>query len=418
MEKIKNAITFVTFIVLWMLLIMLNVFVFGTKGSLAVYGIVLMVYLSVKMGLSFLYRPYKGQAGQYHVAAIIPSYNEDGQSLLETLKSVEAQNYPIREIYVIDDGSADISGISKIEDYVNSNNKADKIIVKRLEQNVGKRHAQSWAFERSKADVFLTVDSDTYIYPNALEELLKTFNDNRVYAATGHLNARNRDINLLTRLTDIRYDNAFGVERAAQSVTGNILVCSGPLSIYRRQVVVPNIKRYTSQTFLGVPVSIGDDRCLTNYATDLGKTVYQSTARCDTDVPHQFKTYLKQQNRWNKSFFRESLISVKKLLSSPLVAVWTTVEVSMFIMLIYSICNLVIGEVQAFSWQKLLAFLLIIFIVALCRNVHYMVKHPLAFLLSPFYGLLHLFVLQPLKLYSLLTIRNADWGTRKKESLT
>lgn len=65
MEKIKNAITFVTFIVLWTLLIMLNVFVFGTKGSLAVYGIVLMVYLSVKMGLSFLYRPYKGQAGQY-----------------------------------------------------------------------------------------------------------------------------------------------------------------------------------------------------------------------------------------------------------------------------------------------------------------------------------------------------------------
>ncbi|KHD44658.1 glycosyltransferase [Streptococcus hongkongensis] len=418
MEKLKNGITFVTFIVLWLLLVTLNVFVFGTKGSLAVYGIVLMIYLSVKMGLSFWYCPYKGQAGNYHVAAIIPSYNEDGESLLETLKSVEAQNYPIREIFVIDDGSADQSGINLIENYVKENNKADQIIVKRLPENVGKRHAQAWAFERSKADVFLTVDSDSYIYPNALEELLKTFNDEQVYAATGHLNARNRDVNLLTRLTDIRYDNAFGVERSAQSVTGNILVCSGPLSIYRRQVVIPNIERYTNQTFLGVPVSIGDDRCLTNYATDLGKTVYQSTAKCDTDVPHEFKTYLKQQNRWNKSFFRKSLISAKKLLSCPLVAVWTLVEVSMFMMLVYSVCNLFIGEVQSFSWLKLLAFLVIIFIVALCRNVHYMIKHPLAFLLSPFYGFLHLFVLQPLKLYSLLTIRNADWGTRKKESLT
>lgn len=69
-------------------------------------------------------------------------------------------------------------------------------------------------FSRSDADVFLTVDSDSYIYPDALEELLKSFNDKDVYAATGHLNARNRDVNLLTILTDIRYDNAFGVERA------------------------------------------------------------------------------------------------------------------------------------------------------------------------------------------------------------
>nr|CAB46918.2 hyaluronan synthase [Streptococcus uberis] len=416
MEKLKNLITFMTFIFLWLIIIGLNVFVFGTKGSLTVYGIILLTYLSIKMGLSFFYRPYKGSVGQYKVAAIIPSYNEDGVGLLETLKSVQKQTYPIAEIFVIDDGSVDKTGIKLVEDYVKLNGFGDQVIVHQMPENVGKRHAQAWAFERSDADVFLTVDSDTYIYPDALEELLKTFNDPEVYAATGHLNARNRQTNLLTRLTDIRYDNAFGVERAAQSVTGNILVCSGPLSIYRRSVGIPNLERYTSQTFLGVPVSIGDDRCLTNYATDLGKTVYQSTARCDTDVPDKFKVFIKQQNRWNKSFFRESIISVKKLLATPSVAVWTITEVSMFIMLVYSIFSLLIGEAQEFNLIKLVAFLVIIFIVALCRNVHYMVKHPFAFLLSPFYGLIHLFVLQPLKIYSLFTIRNATWGTRKKTS--
>ncbi|MGT2934105.1 glycosyltransferase family 2 protein [Streptococcus catagoni] len=417
MEKIRNLVTFVTFIILWLLIVLLNVFVFGTKGSLAVYGIILIIYLSVKMGLSFFYRPYKGKVGNYKVAAIVPSYNEDGYGLLDTLKSILVQTYPIDEIFIIDDGSADQTGIKLIEDYVNENKLSDKVIVHRLPENVGKRHAQAWAFERSDADVFLTVDSDTYIYPDALEELLKAFNDKNVYAATGHLNARNREINLLTRLTDIRYDNAFGVERAAQSVTGNILVCSGPLSIYRREVIVPNIERYTSQTFLGIPVSIGDDRCLTNYATDLGRTVYQSTARCDTDVPDKFKVYLKQQNRWNKSFFRESIISFKKLMTTPSVAIWTVTEVAMFFMLIGSIIRFVLGEAQEFNLLKVAAFLIIIFLVALCRNVHYMVKHPLAFLLSPFYGALHLFVLQPLKLYSLFTIRNAEWGTRKKETL-
>ncbi|MGT2808285.1 glycosyltransferase [Streptococcus iniae] len=415
MEKLKNLITFTTFIILWVLMIFLNTYVFGSKGSLTPYGILLLIYLTLKMSLSFFYRPYKGKVGNYKVAAIIPSYNEDGESLLETLKSVQSQTYPIAEIFVVDDGSADKTGIKMIEDYIANNPDATNVIAHRLPENVGKRHAQAWAFSRSDADVFLTVDSDSYIYPDALEELLKSFNDKDVYAATGHLNARNRDVNLLTILTDIRYDNAFGVERAAQSVTGNILVCSGPLSVYRREVVVPNIERYTSQTFLGIPVSIGDDRCLTNYATDLGKTVYQSTARCDTDVPFNFKTYLKQQNRWNKSFFRESIISVKKMMQTPLVAVWTVLEVSMFIMLLYSVLDLFVGEAQEFNGLKILAFLTLIFLVALCRNIHYMVKHPLAFLLSPIYGILHLFVLQPLRLYSLFTIRNADWGTRKAE---
>lgn len=185
-----------------------------------------------------------------------------------------------------------------IEDYIRAHpQECAHVVAHRLPENVGKRHAQTRAFAQSDADVFITVDSDSYIYPDALEELLKTFNDEEVYAATGHLNARNRDQNLLTRLTDIRYDDAFGVERAAQSVTGTMLVCSGPLSIYRREVVIPDLERYTNQMILGVPVSVGADRCLTNYALDLGKTAYQSTARCDTDVPYQLKTYIRQQNR-------------------------------------------------------------------------------------------------------------------------
>lgn len=306
MPIFKKTLIVLSFIFLISILIYLNMYLFGTS-TVGIYGVILITYLVIKLGLSFLYEPFKGNPHDYKVAAVIPSYNEDAESLLETLKSVLAQTYPLSEIYIVDDGSSNTDAIQLIEEYVNREvDICRNVIVHRSLVNKGKRHAQAWAFERSDADVFLTVDSDTYIYPNALEELLKSFNDETVYAATGHLNARNRQTNLLTRLTDIRYDNAFGVERAAQSLTGNILVCSGPLSIYRREVIIPNLERYKNQTFLGLPVSIGDDRCLTNYAIDLGRTVYQSTARCDTDVPFQLKSYLKQQNRWNKSFFRES----------------------------------------------------------------------------------------------------------------
>lgn len=407
----KHFITFLLFVLLFLSLGWLE-----ADGALGLYGILLLIYLFAKMGLSFIYKPFTGRVKKdYKVDCVIPSYNEDGDGLIQTLESILKQTYPINKIYIVDDGSPDQTGMNKLVAFIEENQeRCTNVIVHRAEQNAGKRHAQGWAFKQSDADVFFTVDSDSYIYPNALEELLKTFNDDNVYAATGHINARNRDVNFLTRLIDIRYDNAFRVERAAQSVTGNILTCSGPLSIYRREVVIPNLERYLNQSFLGVKVNIGDDRCLTNYANKLGKTVYQSTARCDTDVPDNLRVFMKQQIRWNKSFFRETLVALKLGLQRPLVVFWSSLELVLFILLSYAFFNLIFNNFKVFNPNHLLFVILGVVISALARNIHYAVKHPFLFLLSPFYGLLHIFLLQPIRIYALLTIRDVRWGTRQK----
>ncbi|MDO4432680.1 MAG: glycosyltransferase [Aerococcaceae bacterium] len=384
-------------------------------GSLGLYGIVLLIYLFSKMILSFLYRPFIGLAKDYKVAVVIPTYNEDGEGLIDTLISVIHQDYPIAEIFIVDDGSSDTTGFDKVKQFVADNAEmCHHVVLHRLEQNAGKRHAQSWAFERSDADVFMTVDSDSYIYPDALRELLKAFNDKEVYAVTGHINARNRDDNLLSRLIDIRYDNAFRVERAAQSVTGNILVCSGPMSAYRREVIIPNLERYKNQTFLGVKVNIGDDRCLTNYAIALGKTAYQSTAFCRTDVPTEIGVFIRQQIRWNKSFFRETLEALKLSWKKPFVGIWSTLELVLWLLLIFSQVQFLIGNFNHFNLKYVFYAFLAVVLSALLRNVHYAVKHPWLFLLSPLYGVLHIFLLQPIRLYALLTMKDVRWGTRKK----
>lgn len=160
--------------------------------ALGLYGIILMFYLFTKMTLSFIYKPFTGAPKDYKVAAVIPSYNEDGDGLIQTLESILAQTYPIDKIYVVDDGSPDQSCYKKVKAYVQEHPETcSHVIVHTLPQNAGKCHAQGWAFKQSDADVFFTVDSDSYIYPNALEELLKTFSDDTIYAATGHINARN-----------------------------------------------------------------------------------------------------------------------------------------------------------------------------------------------------------------------------------
>ncbi|MDV5977607.1 hypothetical protein KB584_09100 [Streptococcus canis] len=85
---------------------------------------------------------------------------------------------------------------------------------------------------------------------------------------------------------------------------------------------------------------------------------------------------MKQQNRWNKSFFRESVISIKKLRRKPLVALWTILEIAMVILLMVVVGSFFLDQVIYLNRLKLLAFLVIVLIVALCRNVHYMVKYP------------------------------------------
>ncbi len=397
--------------------------------TIGIYGSVMIAYLLGKMLLSFKYKAVELDPPDLKVSVVIPSYNEEPEAVLGTIESILKQDYPIHEIFVIDDGSKDISGYEatlKLKEELKewsketaasiSNGdpsyKLPNLIVHRLPQNQGKRHAQIWAFERGTGDVFVTVDSDCTVFPNAVRELLKPMNNPEVTATTGHVNIRNRTDNILTRLIDMRYDNAFRVERAAHSVTNNVLVCSGPLSAYRRDIILNNLDHYGNQTFLGEKVQLGDDRCLTNYAIREGKTLYQETARCITDAPTSLKTLLKQQSRWNKSFFRESLIALKIGLNKPNVFIWVMLEMFLWIAFGVSLGIAIYVTSVTVGWIMLIYYFAYITISAYARNVFYAYKRPLTFLMAPIYGILFLFLLCPLRFWALLTIRSNSWGTR------
>jgi len=411
-KKRHKAIVGTLFILTILLLLYVNV---KAKGGfdqlLGIYGSIMVSYLLGKMMLSFLYKPKQNNPPNLKVSVVIPSYNEKPEAVLKTVNSILRQDYPIHEIFFIDDGSHDTSGYEAIENLKDSNN-VEHLIVHRLEKNAGKRHAQIWAFERMTGDIVFTVDSDGYVYPDAVRELLKPFIDEEVMAVTGHINARNRDDNWFTKLLDMRYDNAFRVERAAQSVTGNILVCSGPISCYRTFVIKENIDDYKNQTFLGENVQFGDDRCLTNYAILKGKTLYQSTAKCITDVPSTLYQFIKQQIRWNKSFFRESLIALKIGMKKPKTLIWVLLELSLWILFGFVLIFALFFKAKTFGLVMFVYYLAYLSLSAYARNVFYILKRPWVFLMAPLYGLIHLGLLFPLRIYALATIKSNGWGTR------
>jgi len=390
-----------------------------TGVGVSVYGLVALSYLAVKLVLAICYRPPAGDPSQAGtVAAVVPFYNEDPVALEACLRSILGQSRPVDRIYVVDDGSDDDECLIAALELLAGHPGA---IVYRLDRNRGKRHAQAWAFARLKTDIVLTVDSDTVLRPHAVHEGLRGFTDPGVQAVTGNVQAYNASANLLTRLTSLRYANAFLWERAAYSAVGSVLCACGSFSLWRRSLVVDHLDDYTNQTFLGVPVMYGDDRRLTNYALTRGKVLFQDTAIAYTTVPERFRHYANQQLRWNKSFFRETLWVMKSfppwnrvwLLSCGEMALWLYCTLSLIIA--HLAYPLLTGRLPS-GWY--LAFMAV---MAYARSVRYIgsqrssrVSQIGVYLLAPLYGLLYILVLTPIRLWALSSLRNPAWGTRSR----
>jgi len=382
------------------------------------YGAVALGMVGIKIGAAVFYRTVpRPPIPSATVAAVVPFFNEDPVALLRCIDSLRKQTKQLDEIWVIDDGSADPSAF-----YIAQAALADlpEAEVVRYENNRGKRHAQAHAFRRTKCALILTVDSDTVLAPHAMAELSREFSDPHVQAATGSVRALNPDTNLLTRLTDLRYANAFLYERAAYSRVGSVLCCCGSLSMYRTAVITDNLEDFVTQTFLGVEVQFGDDRRLTNYALLRGPVRFVESSIGYTVVPERISHYVRQQIRWNKSFFRESLWVLRFM--SPRTWPWklSLVELASWCLLTLGLASAVLvrpfvaGGVAFAYYAAHLTF------SAYARSVRFLPTPSLSrhhavatFLLAPLYAVFHVLLLVPLRLWSLITIRSGNWGTRQ-----
>ena len=379
-----------------------------------VYACFSIPYLLVKLALSGRYRPVtEDSPTPTTVAVVLPFYNEDPATFERCLASIVGQTRPAEQIFIVDDGSDDPRCLEVAQRWESAH---PQIVVQRFPGNRGKREAQVWACRQSTADVIAAVDSDTILRADAFEEGLKPLADPRVEAVCGYARALNATQNLLTRLIDVRYANAFLFERAAYSVLGSVLCSTGVLSFWRRHVILDNADDYLTQTFLGVPVGYGDDRRLTAYSLRTGRVVLQETAVALTAVPTGLRGYVRQQVRWNKSFFRESLLMLVQSrptrwgwwLAATELGYWMVL--STMLMLSVIVRPITSGHTPAWQYAAFVA------LMAYARSVRMVgdggTLLPKSLLLAPLYGALNLVLLVPLRFYSLIRLRDGSWGTR------
>jgi glycosyltransferase involved in cell wall biosynthesis len=359
------------------------------------------------------------------VDVIVPCYNEDPRLLGACCAALEAQrsDYPGRvNVWLVDDGSPAIADLEPVYQKFAA---LTAWQVVRHPSNLGKRHAQDSVFRRGDGRYVVTVDSDTVLGAGSLVRLVAAMEqDDHIGAVSGYVRARNAATNRLTALIDRRYAFLFRQERSAQSWHRAVTCCTGPLSIYRRSVLAKVWERYVEDRFRGRPRNFGDDVWLTELVLEQGyDSLYEPSARAWTNVPETLGGYVRQQTRWNKSFYRELPRAVRALRRHraarpelPGAHRYVHFELAARVVLPLLTPGLVgtnvlaalVGEAGD-RWRLLLPMVVALLVHALVVGLQ---SRSVTFPLG--YGLLYLTVLPLVRLRALRTLTDSRWGTRER----
>ncbi|PSL04144.1 hyaluronan synthase [Haloactinopolyspora alba] len=402
-------------------------FKWSNYGAASLYGYAVFAILGTKLLLSLIPQRKRPEANHNkRVGVIVTIYNEDPELLRRCIDSLLNQTFQPTRLIIVDDHSGKLAAFEMAKFYATID---PRVTAVRQPENLGKREGLAVGFREmaGEVDVFVCVDSDSVLEPNAIAEGMRAFRSRKVTAATGLVLPLNYETNALTRLQDVRYANAFLGERAAYSQFGSVLCVCGILAFYRADIVMKNLDDFLTQEFLGKPAVTGDDRRLTNYALTQGRVEFVESAIAHTAVPEKFSHFVRQQARWGRSFFRESLWVLGNLRPSRMAWWLTALEIaqwavfSTLIMYVVVIHPLVGGE------PMIGQYLLFVGFMALARAVRYfdvrrdgqgVLSRLGTFFTAPIYGYMNLFVMLPLRFYSLVTLRLASWGTRKSVEVT
>ncbi|KTF71373.1 hypothetical protein cypCar_00048498, partial [Cyprinus carpio] len=324
-SRVRAILTFL--FALLVLGVMLWAYIYGFQIATSPYNIISFGFYGVLLSLHVLIQSFfafvehrrmnarrKPCSYTKTIGLTISAYQEDPAYLHECLQSVRALQYPselLRIIMVVDGNSEDDRYMMEMfrevfadQDpgcYIWQNNyhswnptgpEADDGVVfedpQRLEVEElirtkkcvcimqkwgGKREVMYTAFKAlgSSVDYIQVCDSDTKLDPLATVELCKVLESNQKYGAVGGdvmiLNLKDSCISFMSSL---RYWMAFNIERSCQSFFDCVSCISGPLGLYRNDLLQQFLESWYNQKFLGTHCTFGDDRHLTNRMLSMG----------------------------------------------------------------------------------------------------------------------------------------------------
>lgn len=285
------------------------------------------------------------------ISIMAPAYNE-GKTIVENVRALLSLYYPDFEVIVINDGSKDDTLQKLISEYeleltdhffeyaiptqdvrgiYKSRIRSFSKLVVIDKMNGGKADSLNAGINISKKDLFVAIDVDSIIESDAMLKMVKPFleqTEEKVIAVGGVIRVVNdcvveggqiAQINLpkkfLPRVQVLEYTRSFLMGRMAWSRLDGLLLISGALGLFDRQVVI-DAGGYYSNT-------VGEDMEIVvrmrRFMVESGKpyrVAYIPDPLCWTEVPESLRILGRQRNRWTRGMI-DTLNIHKRIFFNP-----------------------------------------------------------------------------------------------------
>jgi cellulose synthase/poly-beta-1,6-N-acetylglucosamine synthase-like glycosyltransferase len=223
------------------------------------------------------------------LSVIVPCYNEESV-LARTLDAIfDAEGVDLDRVICVDDGSADRT----LDVMAEARLRHGERVVVLSQPNAGKAAALNLGLEAVRTELFVSIDADTQMLPDALWRLAGHFGNPRVAAVSGQMLVGNRhSADPAVYAAQVReYEFANNIDRRAFSRASLITVVPGAIGAFRT-AVVRAIGGYPHGT-------LSEDAYLTFLVLIRGyRTVHEPRAVVLTEAPELLPGLLKQRIRW------------------------------------------------------------------------------------------------------------------------
>jgi len=316
--------------------------------------------LSIISGVSLNYYLKKNSFVDYNVildsplapsvSVLVPAFNE-AKTIVDNVESIYTIHYNNFDVIVINDGSTDSTfedlheafKLEKVDFALNMEiptkdvrgiykstllTYSNLIIIDK--ENGGKADALNAGINVSENALFMAIDADSILEPDAVLKLVKPFlerTDRRVIAAGGVVrivnscmveNGRIIDVkvprNILARMQVLEYTRSFLMGRMAWAQLDGLIIISGAMGMFDRNVVIQSG---------GYAHSIGEDmelvvriRRYMSENREKYKIEYVPDPLCWTEAPVNLKVFGRQRSRWTRGTI-ETLTDHSKIFLSP-----------------------------------------------------------------------------------------------------
>src|SRR6202522_2449730 len=223
------------------------------------------------------------------VAVLIPAYNEE-KVIERTVHGALDSDYPNVRVIVIDDGSKDRT-LEIVRRTFAAEETAGKVMIL-TKANGGKAEELNFGLAQiGEAEIFVGIDADTIIAPDAIDQLVPHFINPRVGAISGNAKVGNR-VNLWTRWEALEYITSQNFERRALDVLGAVSVVPGAIGAWRVSAV--------REAGCFQIDTVAEDADLTMALLRRGYRVeYEDMALAYTEAPTNANGLMRQRFRWS-----------------------------------------------------------------------------------------------------------------------